>query len=106
VTLKPDAYAVLMVDGYEDHWFFEIDLATEAAPTVARKCAVYRGYWQSGTEQARGGVFPRVLWLAPDERRADVLRGVVTRQPGEAAGLFDVATFDAMMVRLRRGAGS
>jgi hypothetical protein len=106
VTLKPDAYAVLLVDGYEDHWFIEIDLSTEAAPTVARKCGVYRSYWQSGAEQARVGVFPRVLWLVPDERRADVLRGVVRRQPGEAAGLFDVALADDVVARVRRGAVS
>ena len=106
VTLKPDAYAVLLVDGYEDHWFLEVDLATEAAPTIAGKCGVYRSYWQSGTEQARLGLFPRVLWLAPDERRADVLRRVVRRQPDAAQSLFDVAVFETAVARLRQGAGS
>jgi Replication-relaxation len=104
VTLKPDAYVVLVLDGYEDHWFLEMDLDTESAPTIARKCAVYRGYWQSGTEQARTGLFPRVLWLVPDERRAEVLRGVVRRQPGEAAGLFDVVLAKEVIARLRQGA--
>ena len=55
--LKPDAYVVLAVDGYEDHWFIEVDLGTERAPALGRKCALYRAYWQSGTEEADGGVF-------------------------------------------------
>jgi hypothetical protein len=104
VTLKPDAYAVLVVKGYEDHWFLEIDLGTESAPTVARKCNLYRGYWRSGTEEARIGAFPRVLWLVPDERRAQVVRGVIRRQPGEAAELFDVALLGAVVERVLQGA--
>lgn len=104
VTLKPDAYAVLVVDGYEDHWFLEIDLSTESAPTIARKCGVYRGYWQSGTEQADGGVFPRVLWLVADEQRTHVLSRVFRRQLGEAAGLFDVVTSSAVVARVLAGA--
>jgi hypothetical protein len=105
-TVNPDAYAVLMAGGYEDHWFFEVDLATESAATIARKCAVYQSYWQSGAEQARSNVFPRVLWLVPDEQRARVLRQVIRRLPGEAAGLFDVAESGAVVERLLAGAGS
>lgn len=105
VTLKPDAYVVVQIGGYEDHWFLEVDLGTEHVPALARKLAVYRGYWQSGTEQARHEVFPRVLWLVQDQRRAEVLRSVMRRQPGEASGLFDVATFSEAVARLRQGAG-
>jgi hypothetical protein len=106
MTLKPDAYAVLVVDGYEDHWFLEVDLGTESAPTIGRKCAVYRGYWQSGSEQARIGLFPRVLWLVPDQRRAAVLEGVIRRQSVGAAELFDVAVLGDAVARWRRGAAS
>lgn len=102
--LKPDAYVVLAVDGYEDHWFIEVDLGTERAPALGRKCALYRAYWQSGTEEADGGVFPRVLWLVRDERRAEVLREVVRRQPGDAAQLFDVALIDRVVARVLLGA--
>ena len=91
VVLKPDAHAVVLAGGYEDHWFLELDLGTEHTPTLARKCNIYRSYRRSGTEQAKHGVFPRVLWLVPDERRADVLRSVIRRQPQDAAEMFDVA---------------
>jgi len=103
-TLKPDAYAVLLMGGYEDHWFFEIDLDTEHAPAIGRKCATYRGYWRSGYEEARTGLFPRVLWLVPDVRRSEVVRKVISHQPSEAAELFDVALLDAVVERVLRGA--
>jgi hypothetical protein len=105
VTLKPDAYAVLVVDGFEDHWFLEVDLGTEAAATLSRKCSVYRGYWQSGIEQAQHDVFPRVLWLVQDKHRADLLAGVVARQPADARSLFAVSLHADAVARMRQGAG-
>jgi hypothetical protein len=45
------------------------------------------GYWQSGTEQARHDVFPRVLWLVQDQRRANHLAAVIARQPVNARSL-------------------
>ncbi len=38
VVLKPDAYVVVLLNGYEDHWFVEVDLGTESVPTLSRKC--------------------------------------------------------------------
>jgi len=106
IWLKPDAHLVLDVRGDEDHWFIEVDLGTEHAPTLARKCNLYRSYWQSGTEEARYGVFPRVLWLVPNGQRAQVLREVFRRQPGEAAELFDVALSSQVVERMLQGAAS
>jgi hypothetical protein len=103
-TLKPDAYVVLLVGGDENYWFLEVDLGTEHAPTITRKCDLYRYYWQSGTEDERTGVFPRVLWLVPDERRAEVVRGVIRRQPDEGAELFDVTLSSAVVERVLKGA--
>jgi hypothetical protein len=82
-----------------------VDRGTEATTTIARKCELYRRYWQTGTEQARTGVFPRVLWLAPDERRQEQLVEVCGRQPAEAWRLFSVARFDLAVDRLLQGAG-
>jgi hypothetical protein len=104
VLLKPDAHVVLEVGSDENHWFFEVDLGTEHAPTIARKCDLYRHYWQSGTEDERTGVFPRVLWLVPDKRRADVVRSVIRRQPDEGSELFDVALSSAVVERVLQGA--
>jgi hypothetical protein len=105
VTLKPDAYLVTTVDGFEDHWFLEVDLGTESAATLSRKLATYRGYWQSGTEQARQEVFPKVLWLVSDVERGGVLSKVIARQPGDARSLFTVALQDEAVARLCQGAG-
>ena len=105
VTLAPDAYLVTSVDGFEDHWFLEVDLGTESAATLSRKLATYRGYWQSGTEQAARGVFPKVLWLVPDVQRGRVLSKVIARQPSEPQSLFTVAVYDEAVARLRQGAG-
>jgi hypothetical protein len=104
VTLHPDGYAVLAVDGFEDHWFLEVDRGTESAATLARKLGVYRSYWQSGTEQARHDVFPKVLWLVQDAARAEVIEGVIARQPTETRSLFVVALHEAAVARLCQGA--
>jgi hypothetical protein len=104
ILLKPDAYVVLEVGGDRNYWFLEVDLGTEHAPTIARKCDLYRYYWQSGTEDERTGVFPRVLWLVPDERRVEVIRGVIRRQLDEGRELFDVALSSAVVERVLQGA--
>lgn len=106
VVLKPDAYAVVGVSGWEDHWFIEVDLGTEHAPTIARKCSVYRDYRRSGGEQARHDVFPRVLWLVPDEHRVKVLRRVLDRLPSSTREMFDVALLDAAVERVLQGAAT
>lgn len=105
-TLKPDAVTTLKLGGYEDRWFLEVDRGTESPATLGRQCDHYRRYWQSGIEQARTEVFPRVLWLVPDERRHDQLVDVLGRQSAETWALFAVATFDTAIKRLLRGAGS
>jgi hypothetical protein len=106
VVLKPDGIVVVRLGGYEDRWFIEVDRGTESRPTIARKCEVYRRYWQSGTEQARTGVFPRVLWIAPDQARADALVSVCAQQPAEAWRLFVVTTSAEAVTRLAQGAAS
>jgi hypothetical protein len=106
LVLKPDAFVVVRLGGYEDRWFIEVDRGTEASTTLVRKCEVYRRYWASGTEQARTGVYPRVLWAVPDERRYQSLVEVLGRQPAEAWSLFAVATFDHAVERIGQGAAS
>jgi len=103
-TLKPDAYVVARLDRYEDSWFIEADRSTEPASTLMRKCEQYRRYWQTGREQDRTGVFPRVLWLVPDRRRHDVLVSVFGRQPADTWHLFTVTTFDEAVTRIAQGA--
>ncbi|WP_198536203.1 replication-relaxation family protein [Pseudofrankia saprophytica] len=102
MVLKPDARVALKLGRYEDTWMVEVDRATESMPTIRRKCEVYIRYWQSGRE---GEVFPRVLWLVPDEARRDQLLAVLSRLPADTWQLFTVATFSEAIPRLIQGAG-
>jgi hypothetical protein len=70
-VLKPDLALATAVGDYEDHWFVEVDRATESLPTLLRKCWQYEHYRRSGQEQvqASDGVFPRVVWVLPDQAR-------------------------------------
>lgn len=73
--LKPDLFAITVTpDGYEDFWFFEVDLATEAPSRIITKCLQYQEHRRSGSEQARQGVYPAVIWLTPNTDRTNRLR--------------------------------
>lgn len=101
--LKPDLFVVAGNDEYEYRWFVEVDLGTEHAPAIVRKCRAYEAYYRSGTEQAEHGVFPRVLWVAQDDRRAERLGRVITGGSDLTDGLFVVTTAD-QAVKVTAGA--
>jgi Replication-relaxation len=101
--LKPDLYAVTAVGEYEDHWFWEIDRATESLPTILRKCAQYERYRRSGKAQADGGVFPWVVWIVPDERRRQRLRDGIRHSRQLDNELFRVITADKLPGLVRGG---
>lgn len=100
LVLKPDAYAVVAVGDLEHHWFCETDRATESLPWIQTKARQYVRYWQSGREQALHGLFPRVLWIAPTEKRAGQLTEALAALPPEHWQLFAVTTADQAAVRL------
>ena len=89
--LKPDAYLVTVTPEFEDHWFLEVDRATEATSTIVRKAAVYEQYHRTGIEQDTVGVFPRVLWTVPHERRRSQLVDALGIRPAAAWSLHQVA---------------
>jgi len=81
-VLKPDAYLATVTPEFEDHWFIEVDRATESSTTIARKVTVYEQYHRTGIEQAKVGVFPRVLWVVPNDRRkAQIVETLARRRP-------------------------
>lgn len=90
LVLKPDAYLRVGVGELECSAFIEVDLGTESAPTIARKCLVYVAYWRSGIEQRQRGVFPRVLWLVRDSTRLARIAAVLVGLPTDARALFHV----------------
>lgn len=90
-TLKPDSYVRLGVGDYEDSYFVEVDMGSEGSHTLGRKLGEYVAYQASGSEQEQRGVFPRVLWLAPDTERAEVIGDCVEGLPPASRELFAVA---------------
>ncbi len=99
--LRPDLFVALGVGDYELRWFAELDTGSESLPTVLRKCHQYHAYYQSGSEQAAHSVFPRVCWIVPDERRAEGVRRVISRDRSLPERLFTVATTEQAMTALR-----
>lgn len=90
--LKPDAYLVTVTPEFEDHWFIEVDRATESTTTISTKAAVYERYRRTGIEQEQSGVFPRVLWIVPDERRKAQLVDALGRRRAEEWQLHQIIT--------------
>ena len=89
-TLKPDAYVRLGNGEFEDAFFIECDLGSERRGQLTRQHRAYGEYFRAGVEQTKTGVFPLVLWVVPDTRRAALLKDI-QRGLGEPA-LFAVAT--------------
>lgn len=89
--LKPDLLLVTAAGDYENHWFIEVDLSTEHLPVVLRQCAAYQAHRDNGRYQAEHGLFPAVLWVAPDERRATAIRVAIRRQSSLDPSLFRVS---------------
>jgi len=105
-TLKPDAFLKLATPDYEYSWFIEVDMATEATVTIRGKALRYHEYFRSGTEQGARGVFPRVLWIAPDTVRAERLSETLAALPADAQRLFALTTADQAVAFLVREARS
>jgi Replication-relaxation len=97
-TLKPDAHLRLGAGEFEDSFLIEVDLGTERRGQLTRQHRAYREYFRAGVEQTKTGVFPLVLWVVPDTRRATLLKDI-QRGLGEPA-LFAVATAEQALAVL------
>ncbi len=104
--LKPDlALTTISADGqYEDSWFIEVDLGTEHLPTVLGKCAQYESYRRTGTEQAKRGVYPLVVWITTTDERAEKLRAGIHRTRSLDSALHRVITPDQLTDLITGGA--
>jgi hypothetical protein len=92
--LKPDLFIRLGAGQQEDRWMVEVDLGSESGRTIARKTTLYAQHYRSNAEQHEHGVYPRVLWVVPDERRAEQIHSVLDRTPEQVRRLFTVRAFD------------
>jgi len=102
-VLKPDLYAVTAVGEFEDHWFIEVDRATESIPTLIKQCRQYEAYRRAGAEQANNGLFPLVVWVVPDELRAAKLRQALEAARELDPHLFRVTTPEQVLATLTGG---
>lgn len=101
---KPDALVTIGIGSFRDDWSLEIDRNTEGAGAIKRQLEIYRRHWSSGVEQARRGVYPRVLWLVPNEKRHQELVDVIARQPAETWQLHMVTLYDNAIAVMAGGA--
>jgi hypothetical protein len=88
--MKPDAYLSISADGFTDHWWVEVDLATEAVPTLRGKFLAYIDFVNYG-QLSPADVVPRVLVTVPTEARGEVVANAVARMPAPGDELFAVA---------------
>ncbi len=103
LRLKPDLAAVTATGDFEDHWFFEIDLATEPPSRVIRKCLQYRSTSvPDGTTTAR--VVPGRRLDRPHKRKATGLRTRLAEEPSIDSRLFTVITLDELPELIAKGA--
>ncbi len=102
-TLRPDLFAVTHCDKYEDRWFIEVDLNTEAPPTVVEKCRRYHEYYRSGIEQEKHKVFPLTVWIVPDAARRDSLVSHIRAEFAGQPRLFAVITPDEFEPLIQQG---
>jgi hypothetical protein len=98
--LKPDLFLRIGVGAYEDRWFVEVDLATEAGPTITAKAGRYLDHFRAGSEQRRSGIYPRVIWSVPDQRRAGQIHQALDRLPTSANRLFVVWPHNEVIGRI------
>lgn len=101
--LRPDLMAVTSTGTYEDYWFLEVDLGTEHPPTVVEKCRLYLDYADSGQEQQRLGLFPRVVWIVLNKTRQQQLQDAFGRARLDDQ-LFRVVTHEDLLDVLTGGA--
>lgn len=104
-ALKPDAFVRTARPDWEFAFFVEVDRATASVPTLVRKFRTYRRYFQSGREQQRLGLFPRVLVLVPSTKRKAAVIDALAEQPGDSWELFRVLPYaDALPILTGEGA--
>jgi protein involved in plasmid replication-relaxation len=88
--LKPDAYVALARAGAVDHWWIEMDMATESLPTVKAKLQTYLDFHQRGGV-GPGDLMPWVLVVAVTDRRRGALAAMAAKLP-KAESLVTVVT--------------
>lgn len=105
-TLKPDLALTISSDQFEDHYFIEIDRATENPGRVIRKSQQYETYRRTGREQAATGIYPAIIWLVPNTQRKQQVTSHICQVPSLPNQLFHVLLPTELPGLIRDGPGS
>jgi hypothetical protein len=103
-VLRPDLFLAIGKGELEYRWFVEVDRGTHRSPALLRKAQLYESYYRSGVEQATHGVFPRIIWVTPDDVRAERVRAVLN-SGGFSDGLMQVTSSADALSSLIGGKG-
>ncbi|MEU9407527.1 replication-relaxation family protein [Streptomyces sp. NPDC048281] len=107
--LKPDLFAITADGEFENHWFIEVDNATEHTPVIVRKALQYQRYANTGIHQQEHGLFPSVVWVVPDGKRQTAIRSALEGEQQlrnlVAARVFHVVTTEEFPVLVSRELG-
>lgn len=93
LVLKPDAFVLLMTPRWEEHYWVEVDRATESLPTLRRKLLTYVDFANAGTA-GPAGLVPQVLVTVPTVARQTDGEQLVADLPEPAARLIRFCQFD------------
>ncbi len=97
VTLKPDADVTVAIGEFEYHAFIEVDLATESRPRIQAKSRLYHDYLESGAEQQKRGVTPRVLWLTTTTERCAAISDALSQVTRAMPAVFHAALLEQLV---------
>ena len=86
--LKPDTYMVLERGDVRDHWWVEMDLATESLPVVRNKIRAYLDFRERGV-LGPDGVLPWLVISTVTDRRRAAITALLQHLP-EAGELVTV----------------
>jgi hypothetical protein len=106
MVLKPDLFVRIGAGAFEDRWFVEVDMATEAGATITGKARRYVAHLRSGEEQRHHDIYPRVVWTVPSTRRAEQIHDALAHLPAAARRLFVIWQYDEVVGRLHAEASS
>lgn len=77
---KPDAYVVLESGDVRDHWWVEMDLATESLPVIRSKVRAYLDFRERGV-LGPDGVLPWLVIATVTAKRLMAIAGLVHHLP-------------------------
>jgi len=102
-SLRPDLYVVVANADFEQHTFVEVDMSTEHRPQILRKCQLYARYAANGAAEQQTGVIPRVVWVAPTEKRQDALERMIAGDSRLPPAMFTVVTTEDASAGITNG---